>query len=142
MVRKFIFFAAVFAAVLGAGVPAASQVITNPTASEWESPDHNAVLADGTTPVIFRYDVCWRYVGASTCFMTSDMGKPAQVGTQNGNPLIRTDIATIIRPLPTTNVFEAIVKAVGPGGSSAWSLPSNSFQLGAVPSTPSRATVR
>lgn len=143
MLRMFAFAVAVVA-IIGAARPAAGQtgVVTNPTAAEWESADHNALMADGMTPVVLRYDVCWRYIGAAACFMTTDLGKPAQVGTQNGHPLIRADIQAIIRPLPTTNVFEATMKAVGPGGESPWSTPSNGFQRGAVPSTPVRATVR
>lgn len=137
----------IFAAVLAwltavSGAYAQTGVVTNPRELEFESPDHEKFAADGTTPLVLRYDVCWRFVGAATCFTTTDLGKPAAVGVQNGNPLIRTNIQAIVRPLPTTNVFEAIGKAIGPGGESDWSQPSNSFQQAAVPSTPLRATVR
>ncbi len=118
--------------------------VINPRFLEFESPDHNAKLADATTDVIQRYEVCWRVVGAGACLQTSDVGKPAQVGEQNGNPLIRIDTTALTRPLPATFVYEATATAIGPlgVGASVPSLPSNPFQQAAVPRTPVSLRVR
>ena len=72
----------IFAAVLAwltavSGAYAQTGVVTNPRELEFESPDHEKFAADGTTPLVLRYDVCWRFVGAATCFTTTDLGKPA-----------------------------------------------------------------
>jgi hypothetical protein len=100
-----------------------AQVLSDPRIAEFDpSPDHSTVLDSGQ-PAVLRYDLDMYVVGASSPFVTVDMGKPSP----DTDGKIRYDFTAAVAgvALPGGN-YEARVIAVGPEGE-ALSDPSNPF---------------
>lgn len=110
----------VFCSVSGSA--AWAQVLTNPTALEFNaSPDHSAVDFAGT-PLLSHYEVQFFMTGAAQPFQTASMGKP-QPGTGG---IVRYSLSQL-GALPSSGiVYQARVAAIGPGGSTFSSM-SNQF---------------
>lgn len=117
------------AAVTLWATPASAQTVLNPTTVEFvPSSDHSAVEADGTTPVVTRYEVrMYLEADPTTAIVTQDIGKPAPVAGKIAvvNPVWFAGLT------PRTR-YVARVAAIGGGGAglSAASLP---FGLASVP---------
>ena len=78
------------------------------------SPDHSALDVSGVA-VVDRYSLQVFVAGGSTVVQTADLGKPAA----DPDGMIRMDfVARLASPLTPGVVYEALVEAVGPGGSS------------------------
>lgn len=88
------------------------------------STDNNTVGTDGT-PIVQSYALSVYVSGASTAFATANLGKP----TPDTDGYMRVDFSTLLStPLQVGTIYEAVVSAVGPGGSAA-STRSNTFEL-------------
>ncbi len=110
--------------LLAAGVSAWAQTVDPHTAEFDPSADHYNTTPTGQ-PMVTRYDLEFYNVGATSPFMTADLGKP----DPQGDGKIRVDLATAMVALPPPGVvYEARVSAVGPGGSAASAL-SNQFMF-------------
>jgi hypothetical protein len=103
--------------------PARGQSVIDPTNAEFTaSVDHDATGSDGT-PVVSGYSLEFYLSGATAPFQTQPLDKPVP----GAGGLIRVPL-TSAGAMPTGMVYEARVRAVGPGGSSA-SEASNSFMF-------------
>lgn len=97
-----------------------AQAVTDPTQAEFiPSADHQATTTDGT-PIVSGYDLEFYMLGAAAPFQTQALGKPAP----ESDGLIHVPLTSTA--MPTGVVFEARVRAVGPGGAGT-SAPSNTF---------------
>jgi hypothetical protein len=88
------------------------------------SADNNTLGSDGT-PIVQSYALSVYVSGASTAFATANLGKP----TPDTDGYMRIDFSTLLStPLQVGTIYEAVVSAVGPGGTAA-STRSNTFEL-------------
>jgi hypothetical protein len=95
------------------------------------STDHNALDATTGDALVQSYSL-QVFLAGGAMVQTVDLGKP----TPEADGLIRLDfVSWLSTPLTPGEIYEAVVAAVGPGGSSA-SAPSNTFAFG-VACTPS-----
>ncbi len=94
--------------VLAQSITDANRVEFNP------SPDHSTLDANGN-PIVTGYSMTIYTAGGTTPVQTLNLGKPSP-GTDG---FIRLDFSTLLTsPLATGVSYEALVEAVGPGGSS------------------------
>src|SRR5918994_1277963 len=76
--------------------------------------DHSALDASGVA-LVDRYSLEVFVAGGATAVQTANLGKP----TAGADGMIRVDfVALLASPLTPGVVYEALVEAVGPGGSS------------------------
>lgn len=127
--RRFSLAAAMLLILMVAGAAHAQTVAINPTTVQFTpSADHDALEADGTTPVVTRYELrMYLESDPATAITTTDLGKPAPVaGT-----------ISVVNPVwfagltPRTR-YVATVSAVGAGGTSASGV-SNPFARVSLP---------
>src|SRR4051812_47558598 len=122
------------AAILLLGiVPAVSaQSISDARRVEFTpSPDHNAVDPNSGAALVTNYTLNVYVAGGATSVSTANLGKPAL----DVDGMIRLDfVALLTTPLSNGVVYESIVSAVGPGGTSP-SARSNTFAF-SLPCTP------
>src|SRR3954468_8353668 len=118
------------AAILLLGiVPAVSaQSISDARRVEFTpSPDHSAVDPNSGAALVTSYTLAVYVAGGATPVSTANLGKPAL----DVDGMIRLDfVALLTTPLSNGVVYESIVSAVGPGGTSA-STRSNTFAFSA-----------
>ena len=118
------------AAILLLGiVPAVSaQSISDARRVEFTpSPDHSAVDPNSGAALVTNYTLAVYVAGGATPVSTANLGKPAL----DVDGMIRLDfVALLTTPLSNGVVYESIVSAVGPGGTSA-STRSNTFAFSA-----------
>jgi len=124
-------------------VPAAAQaqtgVVVQPTLLTFTaSPDHNAVIAGTTTPVLTRYDVSV-LSGTTVVLVPTSVDKPTPDGT-NTITVALTTIAGLLG-LPKNVLYTVRVVAVGPAGTSAFAV-SNPFVFPLVPAPPGGVVVK
>ena len=113
--------------------PAGAQSIVDARRLEFTpSADHNTVDSNGAV-VVTRYSLDVFLAGGQTPVSGADLGKP------NPDPdgMIRVDfVALLSSPLTPGMIYEAVVEAVGPGGSSGGPR-SNTFAFAAHCAAPS-----
>lgn len=111
------------ATLLAIPFAASAQTITDPTSVQFTpSADQDAVDSNGS-PVLTGYALDLYVAGAETPFDSVDLGKPSP----GANGLIQVPFVSLLSSLPDGGTtYEARVRAVGPGGSTA-SDPSNTF---------------
>jgi len=91
------------------------------------SPDHSAVDPNSGAALVTNYTLDVYVAGGATPVSTANLGKPAL----DVDGMIRLDfVALLTTPLSNGIVYESIVSAVGPGGTSA-STRSNTFAFSA-----------
>lgn len=91
------------------------------------SSDHNRIDSATGAALVERYSLSIFAAGGSTALQIADLGKPAP----ESDGMIRADfVALLATPLTPAVVYEAVVSAVGPGGSAAGAR-SNSFSFSA-----------
>ena len=114
-----------FALALMHAVPLHAQSIFDAQRVEFTpSANNNTLGADGT-PLVSNYTLTIYVAGGSTPFATADLGKPAP----DSDGMMRVDFSTLVStPLQLGVSYEAVVAAVGPGGSAS-STRSNTFEL-------------
>jgi hypothetical protein len=118
------------ALVLGVAHPVAAQTVSNPTTVEFiASLDHNTEF--GGVPILTRYDLRIYLQGATSPFVTYDVGKP----TPDANNKIVVVNAAWFVGLAYNSLYYARVASVGPAGEAA-SDPSNPFGNAAIPRAP------
>jgi hypothetical protein len=122
-----------FAVMLATASAVTAQSITDGTRAEFiASTDHNAVDAATGAPIVERYAMFVYIAGGTTVVSSANLGKPAP----GADGMVRLDFAPLLTTALTPGViYEAIVSAVGPGGS-ADSSRSNTFAFG-TPCAPS-----
>ena len=122
-----------FAVVLTTASAVTAQSITDGSRAEFiASTDHNAVDAATGAPIVERYAMFVYIAGGTSVVSSANLGKPAP----GADGMIRLDFAPLLTTALTPGViYEAIVSAVGPGGS-ADSSRSNTFAFG-TPCAPS-----
>lgn len=134
--RKGFWLALALALLVPSLAAAQTTVVTDTARVTWTASfSHNAVF--GGQPVLTSYKVelfllsqVSGGVPSGTAVVTQDVGKP----TPNAQNIV---LGPVVKPLIVTNTeYVAFVTAVGPGGSSARSLPSDPFGLPAPPSAP------
>ena len=99
-------------------VSAAGAQTLNPTTAQFTaSSDHDAVAADGITPLVSSYELEFYLSGATQPFQTLSLGKP----TPDVQGTITVNFATLMgAALPSPGiVYVATVSAIGPGGAAA-----------------------
>lgn len=96
------------------------------------SADHNALAADGVTPILTRYELRFTPNVPASCAAVApvNMGKP----TPNGSNVISVVPIVTLGTLPANCVYTAVEVAIGPGGEGA-SVPSDPF-VRVVPKIP------
>src|SRR5262245_664131 len=117
--------AVVVAALLLAGASRAfAQPLVDPQRAEFTpSPDHSVM--SGGTPLLDSYRLEVYVTGQTTIFATANLGKPAP----EADGKIRVAFLPLLSaPLVPGVVYEARVKAIGPGGTASSTL-SNTFTL-------------
>ena len=114
------------ALLLAIAVSAPAQVVDNPRIAEFDpSADHWQTLENGE-PAVVRYELGMYLLGASSPFVTVDMGKPSP----GADGRISFNFASRVAGWPLTGTYyEARVSAVGPEGA-ALSDASNPFTFG------------
>lgn len=120
----------ILALLLAIGLPAraAAQALADPAWAEFTpSPDHNASTGDGT-PIVTNYELDFYMIGAASPFTSRNLEKPSPAG----DGLIHVSLTSLFGGLPAGVIYEARVKAVGPGGATA-STPSNQFTYTSTP---------
>ena len=91
------------------------------------SADHNAVDANGVA-IVTRYSMQIFVSGGATAVQTLNLGKPSP-GTDG---MIRLDFVSLLTtPLTNGVIYEALVEAVGPSGSSGGTR-TNTFSFGST----------
>lgn len=91
------------------------------------STDHGALDTSGLA-LVDRYSLDVFVAGGTTAVQTADLGKPAA----DADGMIRVDfVARLASPLTPGVVYEAVVEAVGPGGSSGGTR-TNTFSFSAT----------
>src|SRR6185436_4581549 len=104
--------------VLLAMAPAvAAQSITDARRVEFTpSADHNAVDPTSGVALVTKYTLDVYVAGGATPVSNADLGKPAP----QSDGMIRVDFVTLLTTALTPGiVYESVVKAVGPGGTSS-----------------------
>jgi hypothetical protein len=101
--------------VLVAG-SAQAQTLTNPSAIQFDSADHNAVA--GGQPLLTAYTVTFFQSGATVATTTVDVPKATAVLTP-GTTATYTIPFSALPAYPLGTVFVAKIASKGPGGSSA-----------------------
>jgi hypothetical protein len=113
------------ASVLAQSITDANRVEFNP------SPDHSTLDANGNA-IVTSYSMTIYNAGGSTPVQTLNLGKP----TPGTDGFIRLDFSTLLTsPLASGVSYEALVEAVGPGGSSGGTR-TNTFGYTPVCGTP------
>jgi hypothetical protein len=110
-----------------------AQSITDARRAEFTpSTDHNAVDASTGVALLQRYSLDVFLVGGATPVSTADLGKP----TPDADGMIRIDfVSRLTTALTPSVIYEAVVSAVGPGGTAPGARSNTfSFSLACAPS--------
>lgn len=130
MKRLTIFATVLLLAVLA--VPAAAQVVVNPSTIEFDpSADHSTISALDGLPKVASYSLQFWAVGGQAPVLSQDLGKPA-LATDGKIRIASRSLFTASALLADTK-YVAVVVAVGPAGESSGSPQSNPFGNAAPP---------
>lgn len=103
----------------------AAQTVINPTHVEFMVSADHAVVISGVGALVESYEARWYAAGATAPQQTSNLGKPTPDATGKAT----VDVSTVIVafPISPTTTYTAKLVAMGVGGVSPESAPSNPF---------------